>query len=48
MEGVSEMLLPGVLGVDAAEGGINAAGGQYRGGFVAAALADHDDLAAAW
>ena len=43
---VGEVLLPGVLGVDGAQGGVDPAGRQDRVGVVAATLAHHDDLAA--
>ena len=43
---VGVVLLPGVLGVDGAEGGVDPPGGQDRVGVVAASLADDHDLAA--
>ena len=45
-QGVGEVLLPGVLGVDGPQGGVDPPGGQDRVGVVAAPLADDHDLAA--
>jgi hypothetical protein len=43
---VREMLLPGVLGVDGPQGGVDPPGRQHRMGVVAATLPDHHDLTA--
>jgi hypothetical protein len=45
-QGVGVVLPPGVLGVDATEGGVDPASRQHRVGVVAATLANHHDLAA--